>query len=183
MTALLLMLAPMIPIRAAARHEWKACSMQILFFLSYTVEILLAASRQVLGGPLKLSCFHARSLHPHCEAGELHIDFRSDEEPFPLVYFIYMIDKFSQENGATRFLRGSQHCKDRPSKEELSRQSVPVCAPAGSVIVLDSRIWHAHEANSSSLPRRSVQGSFIPPSQPSATEFDIPTFPMSASVS
>jgi ectoine hydroxylase-related dioxygenase (phytanoyl-CoA dioxygenase family) len=111
--------------------------------------------------------------------GEFHIDFRPDERPFPLLSFIYTIDEFSESNGATRFVAGSQYRKDRPSpsqQEECLTQSVPGCAPAGSVIIFDGRVRHAQGANSSALERRSLQGSFIPAAQVSAVEFDIPIF-------
>lgn len=145
----------------------------------YKGEALLAAARQVIGGPFKLSCFHARTLPARCEVGEFHIDFRPDEQPFPLLSFIYMIDEFSVGNGATRFVAGSQHRKVRPSpsqQEECLTESVPACAPAGSVIIFDGRVRHAHGANSSSMKRRSLQGSFIPAAEISAVEFDIPIF-------
>jgi hypothetical protein len=139
-----------------------------IFASLYDCEILHAASRQVIDGAFKLSCFHARTLHSPCEMGEFHIDFRPDERPFPLLSFIYMIDEFSESNGATRFVAGSQHRKDRPSpseQEECLTQSVPAGGLAGSVIIFDGRVHHAHGANSSSIERRSLQGSFIPAAQ------------------
>jgi hypothetical protein len=145
----------------------------------YENEILHAVSRMVIDGPFKLSCLHARSLHPRCEMGEFHIDFRADEEPFPLVSFIYMIDEFTESNGATRFVAGSHHRKNGPTASDEAKcreQSVPACGPPGSVIIFDGRVWHGHGANSNSVPRRSVQGSFIPAAETSATEFNIPIF-------
>jgi ectoine hydroxylase-related dioxygenase (phytanoyl-CoA dioxygenase family) len=150
-----------------------------IFASLYKGEALHTAARQVIGGPFKLSCFHARTLHRVCDMGEFHIDFRPDEQPFPLLSFIFMIDEFSERNGATRFVAGSQRGKDRPSpgqQEECVMQSVPACGPAGSVIIFDGRVWHAHGANSNSLERRSLQGSFIPTAEMAAMEFDIPTF-------
>jgi hypothetical protein len=140
---------------------------------------LHAAARQVIGGPFKLSCFHARSLHAPCEMGEFHIDFRDNEQPFPLLSFIYMIDEFSEATGATRFVAGSQHHARRPNpaqQEAYVSKSVSACGPAGSVIIFDGRVWHGHGANSTSRERRSLQGSFIPAAETAATEFDIPIF-------
>jgi hypothetical protein len=145
----------------------------------YEGEILHAVCRLVIGGPFKLSSFHARSLYPRCEMGEFHIDFRPDEQPFPLVSFIYMIDEFTASSGATRFVPGSQHRKHGPApsdQEKCLKQSVPACGPPGSVIIFDGRVRHAHGANSNSVPRRSVQGSFIPAAETSAIPFNIPIF-------
>ena len=150
-----------------------------IFGSLYQSEVLHAVSRLVIGGRFKLSCFHSRSLHPKCDMGEFHIDFRPDEQPFPLVSFIYMIDEFIESNGATRFVPGSHHRKHGPApsdQEMCVEQSVPGCGPAGSLIIFDGRIWHAHGANSSSVSRRSLQGSFIPAAETAATEFNTPVF-------
>lgn len=145
----------------------------------YAGEILHAAARQQIGGPYKLSCFHARSLHPHCEIGEFHIDFRADEEPFPLLSFIYMVDGFSESNGATRFVPGTHRRGEGPTDRdqgECRKQSVAAVGRAGSVVIFDGRVWHAHGSNSTSLPRRSIQASFIPEHESSAVGLDVPVF-------
>jgi ectoine hydroxylase-related dioxygenase (phytanoyl-CoA dioxygenase family) len=38
---------------------------------------------------------------------------------------------------------------------------IVACGPAGSVIVYNGAVWHGHTANSSDVPRRSIQGAYI----------------------
>lgn len=60
----------------------------------YIFPPLVEACYQIIGQSFKLSSIHARTLHPNVQAQELHIDFKKDEEKFPLVGFILMIDEF-----------------------------------------------------------------------------------------
>jgi ectoine hydroxylase-related dioxygenase (phytanoyl-CoA dioxygenase family) len=94
-----------------------------------------------------------------------------------------MIDEFTELNGATRFVAGSQHHGRRPDlaqQHDYVAQSVPACGPPGSMIIFDGRVCHAHGANSTSHERRSLQGSFIPAAETSAAEFDIPIFDLTS---
>ncbi len=76
---------------------------------------LLAACRQVIGEPFKLSSFLARTLRPNTLAQDLHADLMRDSPDAPLIGFILMIDPFRQDNGATRFVPRSHNWPDAPS--------------------------------------------------------------------
>jgi Protein involved in biosynthesis of mitomycin antibiotics/polyketide fumonisin len=69
-----------------------------------------------------------------------------------------MVDEFVPENGATRFLPGSQGIPDASGMLEAS---VPACGPAGSMIIYNGSVWHEHGPNLTDTPRRSIQGAFI----------------------
>jgi ectoine hydroxylase-related dioxygenase (phytanoyl-CoA dioxygenase family) len=108
----------------------------------------------------------ARTLRPHAEAQALHVDFKSDENGYPMLGFIFMVDEFRRENGATRFVPGSHKWSKAP--DELTNnpsagyenQSV-ACGADGSMIIYNGSIFHGHTANVSETPRRSIQGAFI----------------------
>src|SRR3954451_9369901 len=68
---------------------------------------VLAACCQVIGRPFKLSTMLARTLNPGAPAQELHVDFRREDDGWPMVGFIIMVDEFRSDNGATRFVPGS----------------------------------------------------------------------------
>ncbi len=70
---------------------------------------LLAASRHIVGGPIKLSSFLGRTLRQLSGPQELHVDLPRDSEDRPMAGFILMIDDFVLDNGATRL------CRDRIS--------------------------------------------------------------------
>jgi ectoine hydroxylase-related dioxygenase (phytanoyl-CoA dioxygenase family) len=142
----------------------------------YVYEPLLAAARAVIGRPFRLSTMHARTLRPHMPAQGLHVDFarRATDraiERWPMVGFIYMIDEFRPENGATRFLPGSHTWPDTPARIDADDAAlVAACAPAGSVIVFNGSVWHGHGANRTDRPRRSIQGAYIERDEPSGMD-------------
>lgn len=124
----------------------------------YLYPPMLEACCRVIGQPFKLSTMHARTLRPRAAAQQLHVDFASDAQGFPMLGFIYMIDAFRADNGATRFVRGSQAA---PSAPVGGVEAVPACGPAGSLILFNGSAWHGHGANETGQPRRSLQGAFI----------------------
>ena len=66
-----------------------------------------------------------------------------------------MVD-FTKENGAIRFIPGTQRSPAPiPSleKEPLWMQENLLCAPAGSAVIRDVRCWHGGTANHSDKPR------------------------------
>ena len=75
-----------------------------------------------------------------------------------MVGFIFMIDEFQPENGATCFAPGSHQ---QTGIGEADVRVVPACGQAGSMIIYNGSVWHGHGANATGKPRRSVQGAFI----------------------
>lgn len=122
----------------------------------YIYEPLLTACRTILPAGFRLSSFHARTVRPNAAAQQLHLDLEHDAHGPRLVSFIYMVDEFTLDNGATFF---------------GANEAVKACGPAGSLIVFDGAIPHGHSANATRLPRRSLQGAFIRRPQLPATDF------------
>lgn len=143
----------------------------------YICPPLLKACCHIIGQPFKLSSMLARTLHPKAQAQGLHVDFKPDEERYPLVGFIWMVDEFRSDNGATQFVPGSHNWSTVPhelTNEQLAayeNQTVTACGQAGSVIIFNGFVLHGHSANSTDAPRRSIQGAFIPRDAPAGTDF------------
>ena len=79
-----------------------------------------------------------------------------------MVGFIVMVDDFTNENGATRFIAGSHLWPNHPTEIPADdHQQAAACGPAGSMIVYNGSMWHGHGANVTSRARRSIQGAFI----------------------
>ena len=57
------------------------------------------------------------------------------------------LDEFTEENGATYYLAGSQNRPDRPSEDEFYANAVRVCRPAGAAVFFNPRCWHAGGTN------------------------------------
>jgi ectoine hydroxylase-related dioxygenase (phytanoyl-CoA dioxygenase family) len=142
----------------------------------YVFPPLLHACCLVMGRPFKLSSLHARTLRPRTPAQELHVDAPRNSHDWPLLGFIVMIDEFRSDNGATRFVPGSHRWPGLPA-DILSDQraaydgEVRACGSAGSLLVFNGSAWHGHGANTSSAPRRSIQGAFIPRGGSAAVDF------------
>jgi hypothetical protein len=124
----------------------------------YIYPPVLEACCRVMKQPFKLSTMHARTLRPHTAAQELHVDFPSSGDGWPMVGFILMVDEFRTDNGATCFIPGSQGQSTLPSG---AGSIVRACGPAGSMIVFNGSVWHGHGSNETSEPRRSIQGAYI----------------------
>jgi Phytanoyl-CoA dioxygenase (PhyH) len=132
----------------------------------YLYRPVLEACFRVLGQPFRLSNMLARTLRPRTQAQALHVDFKRDAAGWTMVGFILMVDEFRSDNGATRFVPGSHEWSNVPG--DLMRDpaadyegQVQAYGPAGSVVVYNGSVWHGHAANSTNLPRRSIQGAYI----------------------
>jgi ectoine hydroxylase-related dioxygenase (phytanoyl-CoA dioxygenase family) len=87
-----------------------------------------------------------------------------DSVDAPVVGFILMLDAFTPENGATRFIPGSQDWSDPSNRLENPHWNggteVLACGEAGSMIIFNASVWHGHTANTTPQARRSIQGYF-----------------------
>jgi Phytanoyl-CoA dioxygenase (PhyH) len=137
---------------------------------------LLEACRYVIRAPFKLSSLLGRTLRAGSAAQRLHSDMPRDSPDAPMVGFILMIDDFETDNGATQFIPTSQNWADVPSdhpaaSEPIYPERVLACGQAGSMIIFDASILHGHTANSTTSPRRSIQGYFVQRGARSGTNF------------
>ena len=133
----------------------------------YILPPLLEACGRVIGRPFQLSSFHSRTLRPHTPAEKLHVDVQRYSADWPLLSFILMVDEFRPDNGATRFVPGSHLWPGIPADTISDGRAdhpgqVMACGPAWSLLIFNGSAWHGHTANTSSGPRRSLQGAFIP---------------------
>jgi len=132
----------------------------------YVLDPVLSACLDAFGPHFKLSSFHGRTVLPGAAAQRLHVDVRPDEDAWPLLAFIVMVDEFRSDNGATRFVPGSHHAEATDAREGNQRPDdgahVLACGPAGSVIVYFGSTWHGYSANQSTGARRAIQGAYVP---------------------
>jgi hypothetical protein len=132
----------------------------------YTFGPLLAACAMVIGRPFKLSGMRARTLESGAPAEALHVDVKHEAGEWPIVGGILMVDDFTANNGATRFVPGSHRLSSDPTgcmqnpKAPHERQ-VLACGPAGSLIIFNASVWHGHTENRSGARRRSIQAHFV----------------------
>jgi len=144
-------------------HDFVNCGPE--FDCLYLYVPLLAACCSVIRQPFKLSTMLARTVTAHSSAQALHADFRN-QDGWPMVGFIIMVDDFQSDNGATRFVPSSHlwpHVPIDVMQDPTTDYEGQVLATgrAGSIIIYNGSIWHGHTANATGQPRRSIQGAYI----------------------
>lgn len=136
-----------------------------IFDRVYTHPKVLAAVYYVLGGEFKLSSLNARDAIPGEGHQELHADWgkREEGEPFHVVNSLWMIDDFTAHNGATRVVPGT-HRSAQSAREAMGDpaaahpEQVLAIAPAGTVLVFNSHLWHGGTRNTTQHTRRAMHG-------------------------
>lgn len=118
----------------------------------------------VLRGSVKLSSLNARSVNPGWDTPQpLHCDMSAipDERGAWVCNTVWMLDDFTEQNGALRVVAGS-HGWGRLPKAALADpladfpgQTI-ITGAAGSVIVLNAHLWHGGLANRTPRPRTAV---------------------------
>jgi ectoine hydroxylase-related dioxygenase (phytanoyl-CoA dioxygenase family) len=120
----------------------------------------------VLRGSVKLSSLNARAVHPHWDKPQpLHCDMAAvpDERGAWVCNTVWMLDDFTERNGALRVIPGS-HRWNRLPKDVLDDsladhpQQCVITGAAGSVIVMNAHLWHGGMANRTPQPRTAVHG-------------------------
>jgi len=125
---------------------------------------VLELVRHVLGGDCKLSSANARSANPHNSNPQpLHCDMGAipDDHGYWVCNSVWMLDDFTNRNGAMRVVPGSHRWRQLP-QDVLNDASAPheddivLTGKAGSVIVMNAHLWHGGLANQTAKPRTAV---------------------------
>ena len=139
----------------------------LVFEVCFTHPRVLAAAAHVLDGDLKLSSLNSRASLPGEGLQALHSD--GGLPPAPGVYdvcnSIWLLDDFTPENGPTRLVPGT-HTSGKYPGDMVADPAAPhpdevlLLAPAGTVAVFNSHVWHGGTRNSSDSPRRALHSFF-----------------------
>lgn len=114
---------------------------------------------------------------PGTEIQHLHSDMQDpfndplsqvsiSDMPTPFIVVNYLMTEFSANNGAIRFVPGTQRTRLHPpaliDEPQHWRNSI-ACAPAGTAIVRDVRCWHGGTPNRSNAPRVMTSAGYFAP--------------------
>lgn len=96
-------------------------------------------------------------------AGNVHRDIRSYFKDRLMLNTLVALDDLTVDNGATWLMMGGHLVAQKPSEEDFAKHAIQVTAPAGSILLWDSRVWHRAGVNRTEAPRRIVTPIFTRP--------------------
>jgi ectoine hydroxylase-related dioxygenase (phytanoyl-CoA dioxygenase family) len=140
---------------------------------------LLRLAGHLLGEHLRISFTSAIINQPGNVRGSWHADWPFNQNnaghvpaPYPdaimHITTLWMLSSFDSQNGGTLVVPGSHRSATNPTADggpepdETFPAEINVSGPAGSVLVMDSRLWHATAPNRSDQPRVALAVRYAP---------------------
>lgn len=144
-----------------------------VFDLFYTHPRVLAGIASVLGNEFKLSSLNYRAAKPGMGHQKLHVDWRNTvvHGDYKVCNSIWLLDDFTPLNGSTRIVPNSHKWDVLPDQvmtdaNETHPDEIRIIAPAGSVFIFNSHVWHGGTTNHTNQDRRSIHSYFCTRDQP-----------------
>ncbi len=144
-----------------------------VFDIFYTHPQLLATVTQVIGLELKLSALNYRAALPGKGSQKLHADWHEavSSSNYQVCNSIWLLDDFTKDNGATRLVPGSHQLGILPQEDlddpwATHPDEILIEAPAGTVVIFNSHVWHGGTVNRTNVPRRAIHSYFCRRNQP-----------------
>ena len=116
-------------------------------------EDLLRLVHSLLGPEAQLSIASTMEIFAGETAQAIHRDdayFPVNPHPSLVVNTMWALTDFSEANGGTRIVPGSQH---RSDPINIREPSIGTEMPCGSVLIWDGQLWHGGGANRTEEPR------------------------------
>ncbi|OGG44233.1 MAG: hypothetical protein A3F84_09555 [Candidatus Handelsmanbacteria bacterium RIFCSPLOWO2_12_FULL_64_10] len=140
---------------------------------------LIGAAERLFGPHVRISMTSAIINYPGNERGGWHADWPYNQNnaghipaPYPdapmHLTTLWMLSEFMVENGGTLVVPGSHRTSDNPTGDIGLDPKAPypseiqATGPEGSVMVFDSRLWHATAPNRSDEPRVALAVRYAP---------------------
>ena len=124
---------------------------------------LIEIAEAMLGDDMTLGAYSARILHRGATEMGVHIDYPywAMRGPFTLrpplmVQVIWMLQDFTEHNGATLVAPRSQLRCARPNREQFAREAIKITGAAGDAIISHGLLWHDTSPNRTAEPRVAV---------------------------
>lgn len=149
-------------------------------FAPYLAEERIIGAVGSLFGPYhRISNTSAMANHPGNDRGYWHADWpfnQTNAAHIPAPYAdsvsklssLWMLNEFSPHTGGTLVVPGSHRARTNPSggdcfdREAPHPSEIQISGPAGSVMLLDSRLWHCVATNHSDEPRVAMNVGYVP---------------------
>lgn len=141
------------------QRVWHLINLDPAFVEITRHPVALEFVRYLLGEDFLVSNVSANITEPGNQRMSMHADQGYVIPPWParpLACVVgWLLDDMTEENGGTRYVPGSHQHGHGPDPNQ-SYATVVVEAPAGSIVVMDGRLWHQTGANSSRSTQRAA---------------------------
>lgn len=144
-----------------------------VFDLFYTHPRVLAGIEAVLGQHYKLSSLNYRAAKPGRGHQKLHVDWKNTvvNGAYQVCNSIWLLDDFTEFNGSTRIVPKTHKQTRLPDQamadpNDKHPDEIRILAPAGSVFIFNSHVWHGGTTNLTDKDRRSIHSYFCHRNQP-----------------
>ncbi len=144
-----------------------------VFDIFYTHSRVLAAIEAVLGKEYKLSSLNYRAAKPNQGHQKLHVDYKNAvaNGHYKVCNSIWLLDDFTDRNGSTRIVPKTHKLDVLPDEvmndtNDKHPDEIRIIAPAGSVFIFNSHVWHGGTTNYTNQDRRSIHSYFCTRDQP-----------------
>lgn len=144
-----------------------------VFDVFYMHPRVLAGIEAVLGQEYKLSSLNYRAAKPGKGHQKLHVDWKNAavEGTYKVCNSIWLLDDFTEYNGSTRIVPKTHKMNLLPDEamadpNEKHPDEIRIIAPAGSVFIFNSHVWHGGTTNHTAHDRRSIHSYFCTREQP-----------------
>jgi len=144
-----------------------------IFDIFYTHPRVLAGIEAVLGQHYKLSSLNYRAAKPSKGLQKLHVDWKNTvvNGSYKVCNSIWLLDDFTEYNGSTRIVPGTHQLNMLPDEamedpNDKHPDEIRIIAPAGSVFIFNSHVWHGGTSNQTDRDRRSIHSYFCTSDQP-----------------
>ena len=151
------------------QRVWNLTNKSARFRDLLEIDLLTDIMNYIFRRPTKhqlffLSSFQANLLFPDARKQKLHIDtpFPEPLPPWPAkANSIWMLDNFTDENGATEVVPCSHKSSKKPTKKDNDTiEYKKAIAPQGSVLFTHGNLWHRAGSNNSEEVRVGLLCSF-----------------------
>jgi ectoine hydroxylase-related dioxygenase (phytanoyl-CoA dioxygenase family) len=130
---------------------------------------VIEVAEAILGSDMTLGGFSAHILYPGATNMGAHVDYPyfTMTPPYPAtpvmeVQAIWMMEDFTETNGAPLFAADTQKLCQFPDPKKFAELAQKVTGKAGSVVLSHGLSWHDTSINHSDRPRVSVLGNYNP---------------------
>ena len=149
------------------RRVWALVGKSPIFRRFIQHPTVIAVWKRMLGEDVIASTFTANIVGPGAPTGGWHIDYPywAMQAPFPAGALtgqtVWMLDDFTEENGATACIAGSHKTRRRPELGEADGMEAAIAvAPKGAILFTNGAIWHQSRPNRTGNPRVGLLGMY-----------------------